>query len=229
MATTRGKGGGKGTGTPAAETAPPARRTRTRAPEDEISGVAAPEAAAPPAKRAPRAAPGAGVAQAPPAEAPRPGRRKAPGTGVASAASAPEAPVTHTKRGGKRETYAETVARRRKEKEVDQLQADLRAFAQARPGGWNHEEWVGFLADLSARGHDVSDSGGIGSRLEQERLSLVLGSVQGLGPKRAQALADRFRSLYALRHAGPDEIGAVAGMTRPLAQRVAEELRTRYP
>ncbi|HYW13496.1 MAG TPA: hypothetical protein VE871_16160, partial [Longimicrobium sp.] len=71
MATTRGKGGGTDGDTPA-ETA--TRRTRTRAPEDEISGVAAPEAPAPAA----------------PAKAPR-------------------------KRGGsKRETYAETAARRRK-------------------------------------------------------------------------------------------------------------------
>jgi hypothetical protein len=137
--------------------------------------------------------------------------------------------VTHKKPAGKRETYAQTAARRKKEKEVDQLQADLRAFAQARPGGWNHEDWVVFLADLSARGHDVSDSAGIGSRLEHERLSVVLSGVQGLGPRRVQSLADRFRTLYGLRHAGADEIAAVAGMTRPLAQRVAEELRTRYP
>jgi hypothetical protein len=222
MATTRGKGGSKGADTPA-ETAP--RRTRTRAPEDEISGVAAPEAAAPPAKRT-RRAPGAGVAEAVPAEAPRPASRRAPGAGVASASNAPGAAK---KRGGKRETYAETAARRKQEKEVDKLQADLRAFAQARPSGWNHDDWVAFLSDLASRGHDVSDAERIGSRLEQERLAVVLGSVQGLGPKRVQSLVDRFHTLWSIRAAGADELAGVAGMTRPLAERVAEELRTRYP
>lgn len=210
MATTRGKGGSKGgAGTDApAETAPRARRTRTRAPEDEISGVAAPEAAAPPAKRTRRAAPAAGAPAAPPA----------------AETAAPK------KRGGraKRETYAETAARRKKEKEVDQLQADLRAFAMARPGGWNHEDWVLFLSELQAGGHDVSDAERIGSRLEQERLGVVLGSVQGLGPKRVQALVDRFHTLWSMRQAGADEVALVPGMTRPLAERVVEELRTRY-
>ena len=205
MATTRGKGGGKGTDTPA-ETAPRARRTRTRAPEDDISGVAAPEAAAPPARRTGRATPGASVAEGPAAEAPAP-----------------------KKRGAKRETYQETAARRKREKEADQLQADLRAFAQARPAGWNHEDWVSFLEELASRGHDVSDSAGIGSRLEQERLAVVLGTVQGLGPKRVQSLVERFHTLWSLRQAGPDALAAVPGMTRPLAERVAEELRTRYP
>jgi hypothetical protein len=200
MATTRGKG----TDTPA--DAPRARRTRTRAPGDEISGVAAPEAAVSPAKRARRAAPGAGAASdVPAAETARP-----------------------KKRGGERETYAETAARRKKAKEVDQLQADLRAFAQARPGGWNHDDWVAFLADLGTRGHDVSDAETIGSRLEQERLAVVLGAVQGLGPKRVQALVERFHTLWSIRHADAGEVAAVPGMTRPLAERVVEQLRAAY-
>jgi hypothetical protein len=215
MATTRGKG----TDTPA--DAPRARRTRTRAPEDDISGVAAPEAAAPPARRTRRAAPGTGAADGSAAEAPRPTRRKAS-----------EAPAAETakpkKRGGQRETYAETAARRKKAKEVDQLQADLRAFAQARPGGWNHDDWVAFLADLGTRGHDVSDAETIGSRLEQERLAVVLGAVQGLGPKRVQSLVERFHTLWSIRHADAGEVAAVPGMTRPLAERVVEQLRAAY-
>jgi hypothetical protein len=223
MATTRGKG----TDTPA-DAAPRARRTRTRAPEDDISGVAAPEAAMPPAKRTRRAAPGAGVADGAAAEAPRPTRRKAPGAGVASPAPAAEAPKPKKRGGSKRETYAETAARRRHAKEVDQLQADLRAFAQARPGGWNHDDWVAFLADLGTRGHDVSDAETIGSRLEQERLAVVLGAVPGLGPKRVQSLVERFHTLWSIRHAGADEVAAVSGMTRPLAERVAEHLRAAH-
>lgn len=175
MATTRGKGGkAAGAGTPA--------RTRTRAPEDDISGVAAPEAAPAP-----------------------------------------------NKRGNKRETYAETAARRRKEKEVDQLAADLRAFAVGRPSGWGHDDWVSFLAHLGERGHDVSDADGIGRRLERERLGVVLGAVQGLGPKRVEALVDRFETLWSLRQASAADVASVPGMTRPLAERLVEDLRTRYP
>lgn len=199
MATTRGKGGKAAGGTEA-----PAR-TRTRAPEDDISGVAAPEAAAPPAQ---------------------PTRRKAPGSGVAEAVPAPAPPK---KRGKKRETYAETAARRKKEKEVDQLAADLRAFAVARPSGWDHGDWVSFLAHLGEQGHDVSDADGIGRRLERERLGVVLGAVQGLGPKRVDALVERFETLWSLRQASAAEVASVPGMTRPLAERLVEDLRTRYP
>lgn len=202
MATTRGKGGA---GTAAdASTAP--RRTRTRAPEDEISGVAAPEAAAPP-----------------PAEAPRPTRSRAPAAAPAAPAEAPK------KRGKKRETYAETAARRRKEKEVDQLAVDLRAFAVARPAGWGHDDWLSFLAHLGEQGHDVTDVEGLGARLERERLGVVLGAVQGLGPKRVDALVERFHNLYTLRQASLAEVAAIAGMTRPLAERLVEDLRTRFP
>jgi hypothetical protein len=194
MATTRGKGG--------TDPTPRARGTRTRAPEDDISGVAAPE---PPA-----------------AEAPRAPRRKAPETPAPA-----EAPK---KRGrAKRETYAETAARRRKEKEVDQLAADLRAFALARPGGWGHDDWLSFLAHLGERGHDVSDVEGIGARLERERLAVILGGVAGLGPKRVESLVQRFRNLWTLRQADAGEVASVAGMTRPLAERLVGELRTRFP
>jgi hypothetical protein len=227
MATTRGKGGSGAEAGATAKTA--AKRTRTRAPEDDISGVAAPEAAAP-AKRARKAAPGTGVAEQPPAQAPRPARRKAPGSSVAADASAtPARPEKPKKRGDTRETYTETAARRRKEKEVDQLAVDLRSFAVARPSGWDHDDWVAFLDHLSTQGHDISDTDGIGRRLEQERLGVVLGGVQGLGPKRVQSLVDRFGSLWSVRHASVDDVAAVPGMTRPQAERLVEELRTRFP
>lgn len=239
MATTRGKGttGTRAPAEPAAETAPRARRTRTRAPEDEIGGTAAPAPAAGGTGRGRRAAPGAGVAGAdtPPAEpaaappATRGGRRVAAGNGVAAEASPAAAPPTA--RGGrkKRETYTETAARRRREKEVDQLKADLRAFASARPSGWNHDDWVAFLAHLAERGHDTSNDAEIGARLERERLSVVLEGINGLGPKRVHSLVDRFHTLWSMRHAHPTEIASVSGMTRPLAERVAQELAARYP
>lgn len=201
MATTRGKGTGT-TAPPAGEAAPRARRTRTRAPEDEIGGTAAPVAAADAATAAP-----------------------------AAPAEPPSAPAAAKPRGGrrKRETYAETAARRRREKEVDQLKADLRAFASARPGGWNHDDWLAFVAHLTERGHDTSNHDDIGERLERERLSVVLEGINGLGPKRVNSLVDRFHTLWSMRHAHPAEIAAVGGMTRSLAERVAQELAGRYP
>lgn len=244
MATTRGKGTGTRGSAPPADTtpaagAPRARAARTRAPEDEIGGTAAPEAAvastagAAPGGRGRRAAPGAGVAPAdtPAADAasstPRPrGGRAAPGTGVAAAA-----PAASRTRGGKkkRETYAETAARRRREKEVDHLQADLRAFAIARPSGWNHEDWMAFLGHLGEKGHDVTDHQTIGARLERERLAVALEAIQGLGPKRVQSLVDRFQTMWSMRHAEPADVATVAGMTRPLAERVVQQIRERYP
>jgi hypothetical protein len=245
MATTRGKGT-SGRRTPAApadtaETAgetraPRARAPRTRAPGDEIGGTAAPEAEvqAPARGRTRRAAPGAGVAAAdtpaagPALETPasRGRGRSAPGTGVAETGS--PAPAKRG-RGKKRETYAETAARRRREKEVDQLQADLRDFAIARPAGWNHDDWVAFLGHLSERGHDVSDHGAVGIRLERERLAVALEAIEGLGPKRVQSLVDRFQTLWSMRQADAAAIAGTPGMTRPLAERVAQTLRERYP
>jgi|GEM_PF-1179048 len=230
MATTRGKG------TPGA---------RTRAPEDEIGGTVAPkaavEAAAPARGRGRRAAPGAVAAAAETPEvglteagtlpeagidAPRPTR----GRGRTDAEKLSPVERASGKRGGrkKRETYTETAARRRKEKEVDKLQADLRAFAIARPSGWDHEDWVAFLGHLSQQGHDVSDHGAIGARLERERLAVALESIEGLGPKRVHSLVERFHTLWSMRHADAAAIATVAGMTRPLAERVAQQLRERY-
>lgn len=248
MATTRGKGT-SGRRTPAApadtvETAgetraPRARAPRTRAPGDEIGGTAAPEAEvqAPARGRGRRTAPVADVA----AETPAVGMTEA---GTASDASRPTrgrgrtdaeklSPVERAsgKRGGrkKRETYTETAARRRKEKEIDQLQADLRAFAIARPAGWNHDDWVAFLGHLAERGHDVSDHGTVGIRLERERLVVALEAIEGLGPKRVQSLVDRFQTLWSMRQADAAAIAGTQGMTRPLAERVVQVLRERYP
>lgn len=247
MANSRGKGTpGTADGGTADTAAPRARRTRTRAPEDEIGGTAAPVDAVPPARtRARRGAPVADAAAsdvpvtAPPAEAPpaRARRRAAPEPAVSESA-APEPMVGETpppalapkkSRGGKkRETYVETAARRRREKEVDQLQADLRAFAIARPAGWNHDDWTNFLGHLAERGHDVSDHGSIGIRLERERLAVALEAIEGLGPKRVHALVERFQTLWSMRHADAGAVQTVPGMTRPLAERVVAQVAERY-
>jgi Helix-hairpin-helix domain len=204
MATTRGR---RGAGSAPQTATPAAPAVHVRAPEDEIGGVAAP------------------VPEAQPAEAAEPARTHSRRAGPAAEGAAAAA----KKRGTKRETYTETAARRRKEKEVDQLQADLRAFAIARPMGWDHADWEAFLAHLAEHGHDTSSPESIGTRLEQERLAVVLGGVQGLGPKRVQALVDHFHTLWSAGHADVAEVAAVPGMNRPLAEKLLATLRERFP
>ncbi len=162
-------------------------------------------------------------------------RTRAPGADAAgatsparSAAKSASKPTTKSGGGKKRETFDETAARRKQKKEIDQLQADLRAFAIARPGGWNHEDWLGFLDFLREKGHDLSAPEEIGSRLERERLGVVLSGIQGIGPKRVDALVNRFNTLYSARHASVEEF-AGAGLPRADAERVVRELQERYP
>jgi hypothetical protein len=199
-----------------------------------------------------RAADAAAEAMAPGGKPSRGG--KAPGTGVAvgdqpasvtrtrapraDASAAKPVSATATKpaaknatksgSGKKRETFDETAARRKQKKEIDQLQADLRAFATARPSGWNHEDWLGFLDALRQKGHDLSAPEEIGSRLERERLGVVLSGIQGIGPKRVDALVNQFHTLYSARHASVEEF-AGAGLPRADAERVLRELQERYP
>jgi excinuclease UvrABC nuclease subunit len=39
---------------------------------------------------------------------------------------------------------------------------------------------------------------------------------------------DRFHTLWSIRHAQAADVATVAGMTRPLAERVVQQLRERY-
>lgn len=117
---------------------------------------------------------------------------------------------------------AAAPAKRTKPAPVADLRSELRAFASARPGGWDHADWLTFLDHLGTRGHDVSDADGIGRQLERERLAVVLGQVQGLGPKRVDALVARYETLWSLRHADADELARVAGMNRAIAEKVRQ-------
>jgi hypothetical protein len=178
-------------------------------------------------------APGTGVAVAgQPASATRTregaGARSAGKTATKSASKSATKPAAKSGGGKKRETFDETAARRKQKKEIDQLQADLRAFAIARPGGWNHDDWLGFLDWLRQKGHDCSSTEEIGSRLERERLGVVLSGIQGIGPKRVDALVNQFHTLYSARHASVEEF-AGAGLPRADAERVLRELQERYP
>lgn len=106
------------------------------------------------------------------------------------------------------------------------MTARLHEFVKSHPEGWNHEDWLGLLADLDRAGVDVSEPHEIGVQLERTRLSWELQrhAAPGLGPKRTEALAKRFGTLGALRHASVDEIARVPSMTRALAEKVRRAL-----
>jgi excinuclease UvrABC nuclease subunit len=105
------------------------------------------------------------------------------------------------------------------------LRQDLREFATARPSGWSHEDWLEFLAYLRERGHDTSNADTIGLDLERERLAAVLAGVPGLGPRRMQAVLDRFGSVWNLGRARIDEIASVPTIHRGLAEQIAQRVR----
>ena len=98
----------------------------------------------------------------------------------------------------------------------------LSTFVEAHPGGWNHQEWVGLLEDLSHNGGVGEEPDAIGAQLERIRLAWELRrrSVPGLGPKRIDALVDRFGTLWSLRRASVDEVAAVPSIPRGLAEKV---------
>lgn len=113
----------------------------------------------------------------------------------------------------------------REPQEIEML-SQIRAFVEAHPDGWGHEEWLGLLAELSAAGVDVSDPDAIGGMLEHERLAATLGSlgVKGLGPKRIEAIADRYRTLWILRHVNAEDVASLKNVPTDVAERVVEAL-----
>jgi excinuclease ABC subunit C len=52
----------------------------------------------------------------------------------------------------------------------------------------------------------------------------TLDEIEGIGPRRRQALLKKFGSLEAIRQANIEELAAVPGMSRPAAERLKEEL-----
>jgi hypothetical protein len=129
------------------------------------------------------------------------------------------------KKAAPKKTPAKAPAKRAAAaKPAGDLRSEVRDFASARPEGWDHNDWLTFLDHLSSRGHDTTDQEQIGRMLERERLGIVLSQVRGLGPKRVDALVDRFDTLWSARRADVDDIAAVTGMTRPLAEKVRQAL-----
>jgi len=107
------------------------------------------------------------------------------------------------------------------------LQKRLRDFVTQNPNGWGHDQWQGLLGQLRESGVDVSDEGRIGMELEQQRLlhALEQKQISGLGQAEVRGLADRFGTLWSLRHASIDEIQSVSGMDRQKAEKVQEAIR----
>jgi len=106
------------------------------------------------------------------------------------------------------------------------ITARLHAFVEAHPYGWNHEQWLGLLADLETEGVSVSEHEEVGARLERTRLEWELErrSVPGLGPKRREAIVKRFGTLWRLRHASVEDVARVPGVPRALAEKVRAAL-----
>lgn len=101
--------------------------------------------------------------------------------------------------------------------------AELSRFVDEHPEGWEHRDWLGLLDRLRDQGHDTADQDAVGAELERERLSRSLARLPGVGPRRVQALATHFGTLWALRHTSADEIAAVPGVPRAVAERIAAE------
>lgn len=104
---------------------------------------------------------------------------------------------------------------------------ELRAFVDAHPHGWNHDDWLGFLHHLEQDGHDFSDPDGIGLALERERLRNTLKGcgVKGLGPKRIESVASVFPTLHELQEAEGPDVAARTGLPRKLAQELVRRIR----
>lgn len=151
------------------------------------------------------------------AQSTSPRARKA-ATEKAAAAKKPAKPATKGKGGAK-----ESGRFVHKPKGPD-LREDLRAFVQAQPSGWGHDDWINFLDHLRERGHDTSDPEAVGLLLERERLAAVLERVQGMGPRRVQAVVDRYETIWSAHHADVDEIATLPGMNRSLAEKVRQSL-----
>jgi excinuclease ABC subunit C len=58
----------------------------------------------------------------------------------------------------------------------------------------------------------------------KESMKSALDSISGIGPKRKKALLRKFGSVKVIREADVDDIAAVPGMTRSLAERLKENL-----
>jgi hypothetical protein len=96
----------------------------------------------------------------------------------------------------------------------------LRQFVTEHPAGWGHDDWLALLGRLQAEGHEVHDPDAIGVALERERLSAILGGIQGMGAQRIRSLSERYGSLWNLRQAGVEDLATSSRLPRAIAERI---------
>lgn len=98
----------------------------------------------------------------------------------------------------------------------------LRDFVSTHERGWNHHEWLALLAELSDAGFDTSDPDHIGMALERERIKRLLeeATVKGLGPRRREAVAETFGTVWNLQHASVEDLAGTPGLHRGLAEAI---------
>lgn len=106
------------------------------------------------------------------------------------------------------------------------LQQHLEAFVESHPDGWGHSAWLALLETLEHDGIRTVDQNRIGRELEKARLRAVIDGLQlkGMGPKRTDAVVDRFRTLWNLRHATADDVAEIPSIHRTLAERLLDAL-----
>ena len=63
------------------------------------------------------------------------------------------------------------------------------------------------------------------SRHRKTGLTSQLTQIEGIGPKRTTARLSHFKTIKALREASVEQIAAVKGMSRPMAERVYRAMR----
>jgi len=102
----------------------------------------------------------------------------------------------------------------------------IRSFVAEHPSGWNHSDWTQLLATLDAYGEDVSSPAWVGEALERTRLASVLAGrkIKGLGPKRIEAIVDRFGTLWNARHASASDFASIATIPTRLAEALEDSL-----
>jgi len=107
------------------------------------------------------------------------------------------------------------------------MQKLLDDVIETHPNGWDHLSWLELVAELEAHGFDVADPDAVGVELEKRRLvwELERHRIRGLGPKRIQAIADRFGSLWKLRSADVDTLAEIRTIPAALAEKVVSTLR----
>jgi len=102
------------------------------------------------------------------------------------------------------------------------MRETLRGFVADHPEGWSHGHWQDLLHHLSEDGFDTGQPDQIGLELERERVRAVLegAGIRGLGPKRREAVAARFGSLWHLRHASVEDLSEGSDLPTSLAEKL---------